>query len=101
MVFVSGIKELVEATLLTDDGMRSLSATSVSAVKVATGLLVVLNLEDLLVSEKELCLAGVWGSMDEDGIGLILQSDDEELADVLDELGMLSVLHDVDDIIKG
>ena len=74
MELIRWIEQFDQATLFTYDKMWILDASLVSAIEVASGLLVVLNIEDLFDPVEELGLSAAVGPMDDNCIGLVFLS---------------------------
>ena len=80
--------------------MLGLSASLVLAVEVTLGLEVALKLEDLTKSFEKLSLASTVSTPDHDRVALGFSLEDQVLADVLDELHVLSGFNALRDILK-
>ena len=68
LVLIPGIKEPTETAFLTDDESRGSLTSLVSAVKIASCLHVVNNIEDFAESIEELSLASIGSPVDNDAI---------------------------------
>ena len=101
VVLVMWVEDLDKAAFLTDNEVLGLSAGLVLTVEVTLGLEVVLELEDLTKSFKELSLAGAVSTPDHDRVAFGFSLENKVLADVLDESGMVRTVNFSDDLLNG
>jgi len=100
-ILIGWIEELAESTFLTNDEIRSRPTVLNLGIEMATGLLIVGEIKDVIQTVQELGLTGVGCTVNEYAVSLVLRTEDEIFTDVFDEAGMVRTVHGLDNLLHG